>query len=92
MTWRLDPAEDAWRGLARCAQADPDEFFPIQGRPRIKTCNGCPVKAECLSFALSSPWEPSGVWGGLLPNRVRSLWRREFQRRLKTDPLATVEN
>jgi hypothetical protein len=40
-------------------------------------CKTCPVQKECLSFAIESPWQPYGVWGGLPGKEVRARWRTE---------------
>jgi WhiB family transcriptional regulator, redox-sensing transcriptional regulator len=34
-------------------------------------CKTCPVRDECLSYALK--WEEYGVWGGLSPNERRKI-------------------
>lgn len=67
----VDDASD-WRSRGACLRADPDLFFPISGRGasqrqerRAKAiCAGCPVRAECLRYALDSR-QVHGVWGGL---------------------------
>lgn len=63
--------DDDWRGRGACASADPDLFFPLSGSgpslPQIArakaVCSGCPVRAQCLAFALDSP-QVHGIWGG----------------------------
>lgn len=55
----------SWRTDAACKGIDPDLFFPERGEPtaQIKAvCEGCPVRAECLAFALED--EGPGIWGG----------------------------
>lgn len=75
MGWRLDQQEHAWRARAACAHYDPELFFPESGpSPGRVICSRCPVQAECLAFALSSPWKPVGVWGGLPGYAVGALW------------------
>jgi WhiB family redox-sensing transcriptional regulator len=62
----------AWRFLARCADQDPDLFFPVgSSGPAVRqamrakaVCAQCPVRAECLEWALDTR-QPHGVWGGL---------------------------
>jgi len=72
---------DDWAALSVCQrQANPDRFFPENGRPpksASEPCRSCPVQRECLEFALNGPWEPYGVWGGLPQKDVQQLW---FQR------------
>lgn len=51
-----------------CHSADPEIFFSESPEiiAQAKTlCGGCPLKAKCLTGALSRA-EPAGVWGGEL--------------------------
>lgn len=59
----------AWTEHAVCARVDPDLFFPEKGHEHQseaaqRICRSCPVKTECLEYALSNR-EKHGVWGGL---------------------------
>lgn len=70
-----------WRGRALCAQADPEAFFPTLGdsaQPARRICAGCPVRQECLDFALAQN-EEFGVWGGM-STRERQRLRRLRQK------------
>ena len=43
------------------------EFFPGQGDPTDpakRICAGCTVRRECLTYALTTPREKYGIWGG----------------------------
>jgi WhiB family redox-sensing transcriptional regulator len=54
-----------WRDDALCTEVDPDIFFPTSsGVPYLakQVCLACPVRQQCLDFAMSTPVE--GVWGG----------------------------
>jgi WhiB family redox-sensing transcriptional regulator len=54
-----------WRDDALCTEVDPDVFFPSSsGVPYLakQVCLVCPVRQQCLDFAMSTPVE--GVWGG----------------------------
>ena len=65
-TWRLD---------ALCAETDPEAFFPEKGgstREAKRVCTGCPVRAECLEFALAND-ERFGIWGGLSERERRRV-------------------
>ena len=67
-----------WEDNARCLQHDPDLFFASRARAerRAKSiCSGCPVKVECLAYALESRVE-FGIWGGLNWNERRAMLRR----------------
>ncbi|MGY2066061.1 WhiB family transcriptional regulator [Blastococcus sp. SYSU DS0619] len=74
--WTEDPAgEDAWRLDALCAETDPEAFFPDKGgstREAKRVCTGCPVRAQCLEFALTND-ERFGIWGGLSERERRRL-------------------
>jgi WhiB family redox-sensing transcriptional regulator len=67
-----------WEDHARCLQHDPEIFFASRARAerRAKSiCDKCPVKVECLAFALESRVE-FGIWGGMNGNERRALVRR----------------
>lgn len=66
-----------WRDSARCAETDPEAFFPEKGgstREAKKTCLACLVKVECLEYALDRD-ERFGIWGGLSERERRKLKR-----------------
>ena len=49
------PEEYAWMLQARCRGASPTEFFPSDGlgvESAQHVCEGCPVRTECLEYAL----------------------------------------
>jgi len=74
----LDPGTPAWQDEALCAQADPELWFPEKGgsvREAKKVCRRCPVRAECLEYALEHD-ERFGLWGGLSERERRNLKRR----------------
>jgi len=66
-----------WMELALCREYDPEMFFPVatedtalgqaQRRAAKAVCAGCPVRSECLAFALDTedPQYPFGIFGGL---------------------------
>lgn len=61
----------SWRESARCAQSDPEVWFPEKGGQPFtakRICLSCPVRVDCLTWAMENPVE--GVWGGTtLPER-----------------------
>ena len=64
-----------WHDRARCAETDPEMFFPEKGEstgPAKRVCAGCEVWAECLQDALDRG-ERFGVWGGLSERERRVL-------------------
>lgn len=64
-----------WSAQAACAGTSPDLFFPGKGgsaREAKAVCMTCPVRAECLEYALR--WHICfGVWGGLSYRQRRLL-------------------
>ncbi|MBV9857435.1 MAG: WhiB family transcriptional regulator [Streptosporangiaceae bacterium] len=84
---------ELWRilhsGQARCADSglDPEEWFPLsadvsraraQAASAIALCTICPVRAECLEFALRQWFGAGGdgVWGGLVAAERRAIRRQ----------------
>ncbi len=64
-------------------QSWPDLFFPEMGgtsEPAKKLCQGCPVKLQCLEYALNAN-ETIGVWGGLSVLERKRLKRARLSRR-----------
>ena len=76
---------------ALCAQTDPEAFFPgpdsYWTTPRYakEICGRCPVKLDCLAWALENN-EREGVWGGTTPKERQRLRKnmglpKTYQRR-----------
>lgn len=86
-----------WRHEAACRNEDPALFFghskerpgDRNRRQRIAKgiCAGCPVRAECLDYAVTRP-ERYGTWGGMDPDE-RALKRRSLLRKAARE--ATVQ-
>jgi WhiB family redox-sensing transcriptional regulator len=73
-------ADQPWMDQARCAGSDPDLWHPknndaAQAKQAKRICRRCPVRAECLAYALEHG-EEHGVWGGMSV-RERERLRRE---------------
>jgi WhiB family transcriptional regulator, redox-sensing transcriptional regulator len=77
-----------WRAAGACLSADPDLFFPIAGgapsaaqqAKALRICDRCPVRQECLDFAMQMG-EMQGIWGGTTPDeRIRTRRRRSRNR------------
>lgn len=71
----IDDSELEWQERALCSQTDPEVFFPEKGgttRDAKSVCIGCPVRSECLEWALAHD-ERFGVWGGLSERERRKL-------------------
>ena len=65
----------AWQQHALCAQTDPEAFFPEKGgstRDAKRVCGVCPVREECLQYAMDND-ERFGIWGGLSERERRRL-------------------
>ena len=78
-----------WADDALCAQADPDAWFPDRGNYALaalakRICAACPVRAQCLDYALSGAdtWRgiTSGIWAGTTP-KERAVLRRHRPRK-----------
>lgn len=77
-TWLVDLDERPWAAYAACRTADPDLFFPADddaARAAVTICRGCPVREECLDWALEVRVR-YGVWGGTTERDRRRLVRR----------------
>ena len=70
----LDMLEsEPWVQEALCAEVGPDAFFPGKGgdaRPAKRVCFACPVREECLEYALDHDID-DGIWGGMSPRERR---------------------
>jgi WhiB family transcriptional regulator, redox-sensing transcriptional regulator len=72
-----------WMREAACRGVDPAAFFPsdntgVEAAQRL--CAACPVRPECLEFALESRLD-HGVWGGTSEReRQRILRGRRMSR------------
>jgi len=76
----------AWALRGLCSAADPELFFPPRGDPAAdarRICDRCPVRTECLAYALVAG-EEFGIWGGLDPDERKNLARR--RKRLRSVP------
>jgi hypothetical protein len=64
-----------WQSSANCNEEDHGLFFS-QARGKmdmaIKICKPCPVKGECLKFAMDENIE-HGIYGGLTPTQRKGL-------------------
>lgn len=77
-----------WWWEARCLGQGPDRFFPVGKsgggatsesdqviRNAKAFCAGCPVREQCLDYALDNNID-DGIWGGATENRRKRI-RRE---------------
>jgi WhiB family redox-sensing transcriptional regulator len=83
----MDDTLPDWRAEAACVASDPDLFFPFaagavsarQANQARRICARCPVRAQCLKFAMDIP-EAHGIWGGTTPQERLRQRRRERER------------
>ena len=74
-----------WQERAACRGARIEVFFPGRGEtagPARQVCARCPVRRQCLEFAVSNRMV-SGIWGGLTGPERRALqsgWLRAARR------------
>lgn len=67
-----------WAERARCRDQEPELFFArglAEAKPAIRVCSRCPVRDECLDYALENEID-HGVWGGLTERQRRAHLRR----------------
>jgi WhiB family redox-sensing transcriptional regulator len=68
----------AWTQQAACRGTDTEIFYPVtadEEAEALSICATCPVRAQCLEFALHNR-ETYGIWGGATPEQRRRM-RRE---------------
>ena len=72
-----------WRSAAACQSCDPELFFPVSSSgPAVEQiarakeiCERCPVRRQCLAFALRTR-QIYGLWGGLTEQERYLVWSR----------------
>jgi len=63
----IDPAP-TWFASAKC-RGNTSDFYPERGQSAAAAkviCAGCPVRQDCLDYAIAKR-ETRGIWGGLAP-------------------------
>jgi len=73
---------EPWVARGACYGAGTAKFFNEQGKNTTEAkliCNGCPVRDDCLEYALRTS-QRYGVWGGTV-ERERRWMRAEIRRR-----------
>lgn len=69
-----------WMHDAACRGMNPELFYPGRGESVAQarnTCRGCPVRAECLAYAISTG-EKTGMWGGMSERDRRRIRRGDL--------------
>lgn len=78
----------SWAARGACRNSDPELFFPItpagpaarQLAEAKEVCDRCPVRHECLTFALETG-QDFGVWGGTTEIERRAIRRKQVRHR-----------
>jgi WhiB family redox-sensing transcriptional regulator len=86
MSGETTASEQNWWSAATCRSADPELFFPIsafgQALEQVEEakaiCARCPVRRQCLAFALRTR-QAHGIWGGMTEEE-RAFIRRPRSR------------
>lgn len=94
----LGSADYTWRRSALCRDTDPELFFPIgtTGQALLQisrakeVCCECPVKFECLDFAMETN-QDTGIWGGTSEEERRQM-RREVAARARAARISANNN
>jgi WhiB family transcriptional regulator, redox-sensing transcriptional regulator len=71
-------ADDAWMLQGSCRGSQTRAFFPSDGsgvESAQRICRTCPVREECLEYALRHHID-QGVWGGASERERRRIIRR----------------
>ena len=74
-----------WRERGLCSPATAHLFYVERGagtKPAKRICARCPVREECLEYALTTA-EKGGIWGGLSERerrRIRKSRQQEAER------------
>jgi len=72
----------SWQSLAACRGLDPDLFFLDRSESVSEAkavCWGCPVRRDCLAYAMSQDDSLAGIWGATT-RKQRRLHRQESGR------------
>jgi WhiB family transcriptional regulator, redox-sensing transcriptional regulator len=85
-----------WAASGACRHSDPELFFPVtfsgpaagQVARAKAVCRRCPVRDQCLEFALDSG-QAFGVWGGMTGEERRLIRRRRGYRRRGEEAVLT---
>lgn len=81
----LDGYRNDWTTAAACRDVDDSLFFPTRDTTVDKAmavCEICPVRYECLEYALETRQE-YGVWGGKTAQERLKIRRGRNRSRLK---------
>lgn len=75
-----------WMATGNCNNHPPAVFFPSDGvgvEIAKEICSSCPVKEQCLEYALTNRVD-HGVWGGTSERQRRRILKARRAERLET--------
>jgi WhiB family redox-sensing transcriptional regulator len=67
-----------WRAAALCSGGNAELWFAVgalEHKQAKMICRQCPVRSECLTYAMEAPVD-HGIWGGLTERERRRTRRR----------------
>ena len=70
---RISLGAEDWRAQALCADTNLEIWFSAgarQHKTAKKICRDCPVRRQCLSYAMDVPID-HGIWGGFTERERR---------------------
>lgn len=84
-----------WMADARCAQVDPEVFFPKPGgryQDAQRICAACPVRQQCAEYAAELEGNLAhshrhGTWGGAVPRARAKNANGDAGRRARRDEI-----
>lgn len=71
-----------WRQFALCLNYEPDLWYSEEagdGVKAVRICAACPVRSDCLGWAIAHN-ETNGIWGGVSA-RGRGRMRADMRRK-----------
>jgi WhiB family redox-sensing transcriptional regulator len=72
---KMEELDARWMEQGKCRKHLPETFFPTDGGGVSKAkriCNGCPVKEQCLEYAVYNHIH-HGIWGGVSERERRRI-------------------
>lgn len=83
--WRYRGGEQAWKDQGSCAGSlrASEALFSSDRQTQVQAarewCVPCPVRRECLDYAMANR-EEFGVWGGVVESRRRNRrWQNQMR-------------
>lgn len=84
-----------WQDYAECKGTNTNLFFPERGTGSDEAkavCSTCPVRLQCLQYALDNG-ETFGIWGGLSERQRRRVRKQRMEAGIiRVRPLKPIEH